>query len=243
MELILYQITLICSLLSIQYLCGLLVKKKDIKVNYTRKIVHFALFFLPFFLEPFFFQNTSPNNHGVGMMTNLSTYLLLIKPIRSRVKPLNTAFMSLDRPEDRPNTLKWIFLQNILAALVMFPLSIMFSINNMEFLIFIPIFINAIGDGLAEPIGIRFGKHKYQTYALFSKKKYVRSIEGSSCVFITSLALIIIFSPCFTFIQFSLALLIIPISMTISEAFSPHTLDNPFLFLVCGLLLVFIIQI
>lgn len=243
MEIILYQIILTCSFLSVQYLCGLLVKKKDIKVNYTRKIVHFALFFLPFFLESLFFQNPGLNIQGVGMMTNLSIFFLYIKPIRKRVKPLNTAFMALDRPEDRPNTLKWLFLQNSLATLVMIPLSIIFSINNIEFLIFIPIFINAIGDGLAEPIGVRYGKHKYQTYAIFSKKKYTRSIEGSSCVFITSLVLIIIFSPSFTFIQFSIALLIIPISMTISEAFSPHTLDNPFLFLVCGLLLIFIIQI
>ena len=39
----------------------------------------------------------------------------------------------------------------------------------MELVIIIMI-INGIGDGLAEPIGIRFGKHKYKIYALFQKK-------------------------------------------------------------------------
>ena len=243
MELILYIIVLACSFLSTLCLCGLLVKKKDIKVNYTRKIVHFAIFFLPFFLEPIFFPEPGSHVQPIGMMVNLSIFFLFLKPIRTRFKFCNLAFMSMDRPEDRPHTLKWIFLQNFLAFLVMMPLGMFFTINNMEVLIFIPIFINAIGDGLAEPIGIRFGKHKYQTYALFSKNKYTRSIEGSSCVFFTSLIVLIIFSPYFTFMQLVFALLVIPIAMTISEAFSPHTLDNPFLFLVGGALLILILMI
>ena len=241
---IIYSITLLIIFFSVQYICGLLVKYKDVKVNYTRKIVHFSMFFLPFFLKWLFFSELdSISSHGLGMMINLSTFFLFIEPIRKRVNIFNTAFMSMDRPEDRPHTLKWIFVQNLLAAIVMSILSVVFSINYIDELIYIPIFINAIGDGLAEPIGVRFGKHKYKTYALFSKKKYTRSIEGSLCVFITSLVLIIIYTFYFTNIHLLIALLVIPISMTISEAISPHTLDNPFLYLVCGILLTVIIQI
>jgi phytol kinase len=115
------------------------------------------------------------------------------------------------------------------------------SINKME-LIFIIILINGFGDGLAEPIGIRFGKHKYETRALFTKRKYTRSLEGSACVFIAGLLAVILFSSSFSTGQFILALLAIPILMTLAEAFSPHSWDNAFLFLVGEILLFVILE-
>jgi hypothetical protein len=36
-------------------------------------------------------------------------------------------------------------------------------------LIFIPIAVNNIGDGLAEPIGVYWARHKYSTTALYHK--------------------------------------------------------------------------
>ena len=115
------------------------------------------------------------------------------------------------------------------------------SINKME-LIFIIIIINGIGDGLAEPIGVRFGKHKYKTHALFTKKKYERSLEGSACVFLTALIAIILFSKSFSPIQFIVAIITIPILMTLAEAFAPHSWDNPFLFIVGEIQLFLIFQ-
>ena len=112
----------------------------------------------------------------------------------------------------------------------------------MRNIIFIVIIINGIGDGLAEPIGVRFGKHKYETYALFTKKKYTRSLEGSACVFITALITLILFGKSFNPIQFVVALIAIPIVMTLAEAFSPHSWDNPFLFVVGVSLLFLILQ-
>ncbi|MBC8174032.1 MAG: hypothetical protein H8E82_00030, partial [Candidatus Marinimicrobia bacterium] len=99
-----------------------------------------------------------------------------------------------------------------------------------------------IGDGLAEPIGIRFGKHKYQTFALFTKRKYVRTLEGSACVFITSLIVIILFGSSLSTIQFIVALIAFPIVMTLAEAKAPHSWDNPFLFSIGGVLLYLIFQ-
>ncbi len=90
-------------------------------------------------------------------------------------------------------------------------------------LIFILILINGFGDGLAEPVDIRFGRLKYKTYALFSKRKYVRTVEGSACVFITSIIAILMFQSSFNPGQFIWALITIPIAMTLAEAFAPHT--------------------
>lgn len=238
-----YLIILISIFFVIQYICGLLVQRKGIKVNYTRKLIHFALFFLPFFLEKILLSDSNPTANGLGMLASLSTHLLYFNPIRSRIGIINTAFMGLDRPEDRPNTLKWLFTQNLLASFVMGNLSFLLTLYSIENLIYIPIFINAIGDGLAEPIGIRFGRHKYQTRALFSKQKYTRSLEGSAAVFITSIVMVIVYTSFFTQIQFIILLATLPLLMTIGEAISPHTLDNPFLYLICGIILLIVIQI
>jgi len=136
-------------------------------------------------------------------------------------------FLSFDRPEDRPNTLWWLFTQVLVGYIVLVPSVMFFVLNGLEGLIWIPLLIIMFGDGLAEPVGIRFGKHKYETYALFSKKKYVRTLEGSACVFLASIIVIVVFHYSFTQLQFIIAMISIPFIMTFVEAFSPHTWDTP----------------
>ena len=120
-------------------------------------------------------------------------------------------------------------------------MAILFERYGILDLLLIPILINGIGDGMAEPIGVRFGKHKYNVHALFSKKKYVRTLEGSACIFITSIVVIAAHYFYFTQIQFAFAIMIIPALMTLAEAFSPHTWDTPFLFFV-GFVSLFLIS-
>lgn len=235
------------------YVTGLLVLKKEVKTNYTRKINHFTLLFLPFLLDMIMIPNrpsNGPSNGNgndfflsiIGVLSGLLYFLFFLKPIRERVKVINTAFISVDRPEDRPYTLSWLTTQTAANFFVSLPFyAYLMMINKME-LVFIVMIINGIGDGLAEPIGVRFGKHKYKTYALFSTKKYERSIEGSVCVFITGLFTIIIFGFSFSPNQFIVALITIPILMTLAEAISPHSWDNPFLSIVGEILLFLILQ-
>ncbi len=215
------------------YLSGLLVIHKDVKVNYTRKINHFVLFFIPVFLDQLFpYDNKSLLLLIVGGTVGMIPFIFYTKYFRERFSFLNTCFTSFDRPEDRPNTLLWLTTQVMAGFLIIIPMLILLDIVGFVSLALIPILINGFGDGLAEPVGIRFGKHKYSTYALFSKKKYERSFEGSSCVLITSIIVILAYSPFFTQTQLIVALLTIPLLMTLAEAFAPHTWDTPFLFLV-----------
>ena len=173
----------------------------------------------------------------------LLSLLIFINPIRQRVSILATMFLSYDRPEDRPYTLLWLITQfmgsYVVLAIVIFYLA---KYNAAE-LLYIPILINGIGDGLAEPVGIRFGKHHYQTRALFSSKKYTRSLEGSACVFITSILVVYFSHYPFTDLQFVIAITAIPILMTLAEAFSPHTWDSPLLYATGGLTLIGILQL
>ncbi|MCP3898386.1 MAG: hypothetical protein GY707_01480 [Desulfobacteraceae bacterium] len=228
---LLFQSFVLISLLTIQYCSGLLVRHKDIKVNYTRKINHFALFFIPVFLRSVFPYEDSFERFIIGCVIGTFLLAIYIKPIRKNIPVIATMFLSFDRPEDRPNTLWWLFTQILAGYIVLVPMVIFFVLNGLEGLIWIPLLILAFGDGLAEPVGIRFGRHKYQTYAFFSKKKYVRSLEGSACVFLASVVVIIVFHSSFTQLQFIVAIIFIPILMTLVEAFSPHTWDTPTLYL------------
>ncbi|MCP4673645.1 MAG: hypothetical protein GY857_20350 [Desulfobacula sp.] len=230
-DFILFQTFVLLSLFTIQYCSGLLVRYKGVKVNYTRKINHFSLFFIPVFLRSVFSHEESFERFIIGCVLGTLILFIYIKPIREKIPLIATMFLSFDRPEDRPNTLWWLFTQILAGYIVLVPMVIFFVQNGLSGIIWIPLLILAFGDGLAEPVGIKFGKHKYETYAFFSKKKYVRSLEGSACVFLASIIVIIVFHSSFSQLQFIIALIFIPILMTFVEAFSPHTWDTPTLYL------------
>ena len=229
-------------LLLIQYASGCLVFYKGVKVNYTRKINHFALFFIPMFIDNIIPVQPSIELLIIGSVVAIAGLIIYIKPIRTNSRLIQRMFLSFDRPEDRPNTLLWLTTQTAVGYLVVIPIVIYFFKIGYENLLLIPILVNGIGDGLAEPVGIRFGRLKYKTYALFSKIKYERTIEGSACVFFTSIIVIIFFQSSFTSSEFICALVVFPIVMTLAEALAPHTWDTPFLFLF-GYLTLYIVKI
>ena len=229
-------------LLLIQYASGSLVFYKGVKVNYTRKINHFALFFIPMFIDNIIPVQPSIELLIIGSFVAIASLIIYIKPIRTNSRLIQRMFLSFDRPEDRPNTLLWLTTQTAVGYLIVIPIVIYFFKIGYEDLLLIPILVNGIGDGLAEPVGVRFGRLKYKTYALFSKIKYERTIEGSACVFFTSIILIIFFQSSFTSSEFICALIVFPIVMTLAEALAPHTWDTPFLFLF-GYLTLYIVKI
>ncbi len=209
-------------------------KSSWFKVNYTRKLQHFAAYLVPLINIPL------PGQKAPGIIPQiweslfvLLVFLLMIKPIRERGRFFMRMFNSLDRPEDRPHTLKWIILGNILPGLF---LSILFrqlyeakGFGNLALII---ILIIGIGDGLAEPVGIYWGKHTYKSPRWFSSRSYTRSIEGSACVFLSSIVILLCFYQDFHSLRELLAaLLIVPATMTLVEATAPHSMDTPALML------------
>lgn len=230
-------------LLTIAYLCGLLVKHKNVKVNYTRKIYHFSVFFMPFAIGPLFPYAQSAVTTIISLGIGIFSLAIFAQPVRVRIPAVATAFMTLDRPEDRPHTLFWALSQLLASYVALAPFIIYFNAVGKASLLLIPILINAVGDGLAEPVGVRFGKNKYKTKAFFSKREYTRSVEGSACVFIVSLIVMFIFRDLFTQGQWICGLIVIPPLMTAAEAFAPHTWDSPFLMLVGGLTLTVLTQL
>jgi len=220
---------------------GLCVKYGLSRVNYTRKINHFCLFFVPTLIDKFFVY-ADPGTFWLSEgMFFLGSFIIFIKPVRDRVSIIATAFSSFDRPEDRPYTLIWFIMQEFAGYLVFMPALEIYQKYNMLGLLAIPILISTFGDGLAEPIGVRFGKYHYFTYAIFAKRKYIRTLEGSLAVFVSNMLVTCFFCTFFTHAQFIAALIVMPFTMTLAEAFSPHTLDNPLITLV-GFTNIFLIK-
>lgn len=213
----------------IQCGCGLLAVYKGVKVNYTRKIVHFSIFLIPIYLDRVFAYKGTLNLFVAGSLLSIAILLIYIKPIRERIFLVGLMFASIDRPEDRPHSLLWLATQVFAGFMVIIPMGLLFAANDLQHLLLIPIWINAIGDGLAEPVGVRFGRHTYSANALFTNRKYHRTLEGSACVYFASLAIIAAHHVHFTLPQLTVALVVVPVVMTLAEAFSPHTWDTPLL--------------
>jgi len=214
-------------------------KDSRFKVNYTRKLQHFAAYTIPLFVHS---GEKGPLALVWGYWFTLLGFLILIKPLREASDFFMIQFNSLDRPEDRPHTLKWIVAGNVVPGQILIVLfRYLLSSTNQGDLVLVFIMITGIGDGLAEPVGIAWGRHKYWTSGLFSERKYQRSYEGSACILISGF----VFCSCYWYAfnspwQMWTAALIVSPAMTYAEATSPHTIDTPFLMGVGGLLLLII---
>ena len=85
---------------------------------------------------------------------------MLIKPFRRGSKTLMCAFRSVDRPEDRPYTLAWIFSQTlVIEVFICYMFIWLLTKEDKLSLVFLPLIVSNIGDGLAEPVGIRYGAY------------------------------------------------------------------------------------
>ncbi|CAN0429622.1 unnamed protein product [Ascophyllum nodosum] len=220
--------------------CIITAKSSWFEVNYTRKIQHFAANLVPLL----FSASQNCNCHGTlelswSVWVTLVGFTGMIKPIREAFPLVMLQFNGLDRPEDRPNTPEWIVLYNIWPGEVLIALfAHLFAVSGQGDLVFILILVTGIGDGLAEPVGIWLGHHKYKVGSFRSNRLYERSFEGSCTVFVVTVATIVmVYADFETFWEFLAALLLLPIALTLAEAFSPHTMDTPFIMGVGGVIL------
>ena len=208
-------------------------KNNWFKVNYTRKIQHFAAYLVPLL---------SPPTESFGILPHLweslfvlFMFLVLIKPIREFSTFFMLQFNSLDRIEDRPNTLKWIVLGNMLPGLLIITIfKQLFETHlGLPLLASIVVYTVAIGDGMAEPVGTYLGKKKYVVPSWNLKNRYVRSYAGSACVYFFAVLFLLLYRGQFANPQeFWSAMILFPPIMTLSEAFAPHSMDTPIMMLI-----------
>jgi phytol kinase len=195
----------LCLLAIVAYLCGLLVVRAGLKVNYTRKINFFALFFAPFLTGWLFPRASSMPEKFLAVAVGVLSLLVFCEPVRRRLSLVATMFASYDRVEDRPHTLRWLISQIFVGYLVIIPMAQLLAVQGLAELAVLPVLMHGFGDGLAEPVGIRFGRHKYSTRELFGDRRYTRSYEGSACVFLASVVILLAFHALFTPVQLAAA--------------------------------------
>ena len=229
--------------LALAYGLGLWVLYGGVRVNYTRKILHFALFFVPLGLMGWLPYRGGIDTALLSSLTFLATIALMSEPVRSRFRFIAVVFAAFDRPEDRPYTLRWLATQVLATYLVLIGVLVMLERYDKVVLIYITVLVAAIGDGLAEPVGVRFGRHPYRTRALFTERTYVRTLEGSACVLASGFLAVYLLRGQLAPQQLLPALAIIPIAMTLAEAWSPHTWDGPFLYGAGGLSTIAVLEL
>ena len=67
-------------------------------------------------------------------------------------------------------------------------------------------------------------------------------MEGSLTVFVSTIGVLVWFGELFTEKQFIYAIALLPLTLTVTEAISPHTWDGPLLLGVSGILVCFILM-
>ncbi len=204
---------------------GSLVYKGLLKPNYSRKIVSFV-FFITILVVDHYYPRELSSYYFFSTLLIVIYFLSFCEFLRERSIFLLRCFRAVARPEDHPHSLRWIITEYlVMYCVVSLCLKIMGQFGVAD-LIMLPLYIILLADGLAEPVGIRFGRNKYSTRALYTRQRYTRSLEGSACVFIVTLVIVFYYADAFGS-QWLCALFIIPLTVTLAEALSPHTCDGP----------------
>lgn len=204
----------IVVILSIAYLSGYLKLKKRIKTNYTRKIFHFTIFSIAGLMGLFFdFTGVIVFGSWAGIFILIIIYL----------GDENIFYEGIAREQDSPHRSFYIIVPFLSTAIAGMLDNILFGQVAL-----IGYLVAGWGDAVGEPVGVRFGKHRYRVP---SRRKVVcyRSIEGSLAVFLTST--FASFLVLFNVLNEALPISVVTASIAgfttaIVEAFSPHGVDN-----------------
>lgn len=205
-------------------LAGVLKRRVGLQTGYTRKIFHFLIFTSVIAI------------HGVwgtpcvclfGGMTSLVVgYAVLCGPG-------HLMYEAMAREKDEPRRTHYIvvpFLATLIGGVlsnILFPATAVLGY-----------LVTGLGDAVAEPVGTRFGRHRYSVPAIGGVKA-IRTIEGSCAVFaasVLSLALWFAFTGAATPGKAWLAVAVVALVSTLVEAISPHGWDNATLQLVPAML-------
>jgi phytol kinase len=142
---------------------------KHVGAPYTRKIFHFVIFTMAGILQ------LTMGFPGVVIFGSIVSFVVLWALYRGDDFPL---YEALARPSDRPRRTLFILVPFIATALGGVTGNLLFPRFT-----FVGYLVCGWGDALGEPVGIRWGKHRYKVPSLGGVKA-TRSLEGSMAVFL-----------------------------------------------------------
>ncbi len=196
-------------------LSGFLKRQMGWPTGYTRKLFHFLIFFTAAGLH-LWGGMPAVNVLGAGM----GIYVFLIV----RAGEGNAFFEALAREKDFPRRGYFIVLPYLTTALGGLLSNLFFgAFAVMGYL------VGGAADAIAEPVGVRFGRHRYRVPSLRKVETAERSVEGSASVFIAAFvlsgtALYVLYHLSFPY--FLLSAILAAGAIAAVEAISPHGADN-----------------
>jgi phytol kinase len=182
-----------------------------LRTGYTRKIFHLGIFLLVAVVHVYW------GLLGVCLVGTMTSLIIAYALIRGEGHPL---FEAISRPEDRPHR----------SYYVVVPYFATLAGGVMANVFFGPValvgyLVAGLGDAAGEPVGTRWGKHRYAVRLYHSHAS--KSIEGSLAVLGGSLLALLIAVPQWR--QNPELLLVLPliaIGCMLIEALSPRGWDN-----------------
>jgi phytol kinase len=196
-------------------LSGTLKRRAGWKTGYTRKLFHFLIFFTAVALH-LWRGMPAVNVLGLGM----GIYVALVV----RAGAGNFFFEALAREKDSPRRGYFIVLPYLTTAAGGLLSNWLFgACAVMGYL------VGGAADAVAEPVGVRFGRHRYKVRSLRKVETAERSVEGSLSVFIVSALLSALFFMLYYHLPFGRSVTgaaLLSTAVVLVEALSPHGADN-----------------
>jgi phytol kinase len=214
-QIVYFVLVSVVAILTSGILAGALKKYAGWKTGYTRKTLHFLIFFTAVGLH---FWGGMPAviilGLGMGIFVLYSVW----------AADGNFFFESMAREKDYPRRGYFIVVPYLTTAAGGL-------ISNLLFggCAIMGYALCGAADAIAEPVGVRFGKHKYKVPSLKKVEVAERSLEGSLSVFIVSLVLSFLFFVYLYQLPFAKAMiasLVLSVVLALVEAVSFHGSDN-----------------
>ncbi len=194
-------------------LAGWMRTVKHVAAPYTRKIFHFAIFTMAGVIQ------LLVGLPGVVIFGSVVSAAVMWAIYRGDSFPL---YEALARPSDRPRQTLFIVIPLVTTALGGVLANLLFAR-----VAFVGYLVCGWGDALGEPVGTRWGRHRYRVPSLGGVPA-TRSIEGSSAVLLGGAAAAFLGLTIAGVAPATAAFVALAAGITgaIVEAFSTHGLDN-----------------
>lgn len=203
----------ICVVFGAGLLAGYLRTSKGLKTNYTRKIFHFIVYSVATGVTWLW------GLPATAIFGTCALFFLIFAIWRGEGSIL---YEGIAREQDAPQRTFYLLVPFLATAAAG-------VLDNIVFGAFASIGYLCVGwgDAIAEPFGVRFGKHKYMVRTL-TGIKCQRSLEGSASVFVASTlaASLLVYSQVHDVIISCVCGVTIGAVSALVEAFSPHGGDN-----------------
>jgi len=204
-------------IVSLFVLAGHLKTKRGVRTGFTRKFLHFGIFGAACGLS------IALDVRAVNLLGGIGAVVIAFAIWRGEGHPF---YEAIARESDTPR--RTMFVVVPFAATVAGGIASSWLFGPLAAVGYL---VAGCGDAIAEPVGLRWGRHRYRTPSFGTSEPTERSIEGSASVFVVSLiAAFVLFTQAAlgvdTTSQAATIALAVAGAATIIEAVSPHGLDN-----------------